>query len=219
MNPLFRLISLERASWELSRLISILSEDEMRRGNRLLDHGKRERFLAGRGLLREVLSEVTGEEPGVIRIAQENSGKPFLADHQHPEKVCFNTSHSGSLLLVGITAGCELGVDLEQVRDDLEFAPMARRYFSLREQEELFSLPPAEQLPAFYRCWTRKEAYLKGTGSGFTQPSDCFDISLLPGQAPALLGHRMDTAEIGRWTLQDLPVPQGYCAAVAISKP
>jgi len=95
---------------------------------------------------------------------------------------------------------------------------MARRYFSQHEQEDLFTLLPEERLAAFYRCWTRKEAYLKGTGTGFSQPSTSFDVSLLPQQAPALLAHRGSPAEMDRWSICDLPVPEGYCAAIAVEK-
>jgi len=217
-QTLFRLVSLQRSPGELSRLIKFLSQDELQRGKRLLDPKKREDFHTGRGLLREVLAEVTREEPGEIRIAEGDHGKPYLPYHQGAKAICFNVSHSGSFLLVAVSVERHVGVDLELVREDLEFHPMAKRYFSTREQEELFSLPPAEQLSAFYRCWTRKEAYLKGTGSGFSQPSTCFDVSLLPGQPVALLGHRVSPDEVGRWSIDDLPVPQGYCAAVAVEK-
>jgi 4'-phosphopantetheinyl transferase len=92
---------------------------------------------------------------------------------------------------------------------------MALRYFSVREQSELLSLPEDRHLAAFYRCWTRKEAYLKGCGSGFSQPCDSFDVSLLPGAPPALLQHRTSPYEPARWKIIDIPVPAGYCAALA----
>jgi len=71
-------------------------------------------------------------------------------------------------------------------------------------------------LAAFYRCWTRKEAYLKGCGSGFSQPSTCCDVSLLPAHPPAVLEHRINFAEPERWRLTDFTVPTGFCAALAM---
>ncbi len=93
---------------------------------------------------------------------------------------------------------------------------MARRFFSPREQEELFSLPAGEQLTAFYCCWTRKEAYLKGMGRGLSIPTDSFDVSLLPCHPPCLTGHRLDPMELDRWSLADIPLAPGLCGALAM---
>jgi len=212
----FRLVSLELPEGARERLLSSLSEEELRRGDRLIDRVKAQRFLVGRGVLRQALAGVIGVEPGEIRFGVGEFGKLQLSDQPAGEPVSFNVSHAGSYLLLAIGHGAEVGVDLEEIRQDLDFAPMARRYFSRREQEDLFTLLPEERLAAFYRCWTRKEAYLKGTGTGFSRPSTSFDVSLSPHQPPALLAHRGSPSEPGRWTLCDLPVPKGYCAAIAL---
>ena len=85
------------------------------------------------------------------------------------------------MALYAFTLGCELGVDVEQLRklDDPE--SIARRFFSPGEASELLSLKPEERGPAFFRCWTRKEAYVKAIGDGLTIPLDCFQVTLLPG--------------------------------------
>ena len=213
---LYRLVSLEQAATERERLVSSLAGEELLRGNRLIDRGKAELFLLGRGVLRQTLSGVVGMEPGEIRFSEGEFGKPYLSEQAEGDPIGFNVSHAGSYLLVAVGHGAEVGVDLEEVRQDLDYAPMARRYFSRREQEDLFALEPQERIAAFYRCWTRKEAYLKGTGSGFSRPSTSFDVSFLPHQAPALLAHRGSAAEVDRWTIRDLPAPEGYLAAIAI---
>lgn len=211
-----RLVSLAAAVERLSRLQEHLSSEELLRGNRLLDQERRQRFFAGRGMLREMLSGYLGEHPAGIRLSEGEFGKLHLSDHLEGDSLTFNLSHAGDLLLIAFAAGREVGVDLEQLRQDLPYRAMAERYFSGREQEELFGLPGSEQLGAFYRCWTRKEAYLKGTGTGFSQPSNGFDMALLPGQPAVLLAHRYLPAEVGRWSISDLEVPEGYCAAVAV---
>lgn len=211
-----RLASLRVSPDELARLQQFLSDEELQRGNRLLDKERRDCYFAGRGILRELLGEYLGEEPGTIRISQGEFGKPHLSDHLEPNALCFNLSHAGDYLLVAFASGREVGVDLEQLQQDLNFRPMAERYFSEREQADLFTLPEKEQLTAFYRCWTRKEAYIKATGTGFSQPSNGFDVSILPGEPPALLAHRIRPGDVGRWSLRDLEVPEGYCAALAV---
>ena len=215
----FRLISLEQPEADRERLLSSLTEEELRRGDRLIDRVKAQRFLVGRGVLRQTLAGVVGVEPGEVRFSEGEFGKPYLSHQPGGEPVSFNVSHAGSYLLLAVGHGAEAGIDLEEVREDLDFAPMARRYFSQREQDDLFTLLPEERLAAFYRCWTRKEAYLKGTGTGFSQPSTSFDVSLSPQQAPALLAHRGSPAEVDRWSICDLPMPKGYCAAIAVENP
>ena len=211
-----RLVSLACTAAELARLRGFLTEDELQRCDRLLDRERRDRAVAGRGLVREMLSGYLGEEPGSILLSEGEFGKLHLSEHLEHDSVSFNLSHAGNHLLLAVTVGCEVGVDMEQVRQDLQFHAMAERYFSGREQQELFSLAPEEQLPAFYRCWTRKEAYLKGTGTGFSQPADGFDVSLLPRHPPELLAHRTYPDETERWSIRDIPMPEGYCAAVAL---
>jgi len=211
-----RLESLCLTPHELARLRGYLSPEELKRGNRLLDQERRDAFFAGRGLLREALAGYLGEEPGRIVLTEREFGKPQLSRRLERATVCFNISHTGRYLIMVFAAAREVGVDLEEIRQDLPFRAMAERYFSAREREELFSLPPSDQLAAFYRCWTRKEAYLKATGSGFSQPSTVFDVSLLPQDSPALLSHRGSPEETERWSIKDLAVPEGYCAALVI---
>jgi 4'-phosphopantetheinyl transferase len=210
------LASLVCGEGELERLRGFLTAEELQRSNRLIDPLLRNRAAAGRGLLREMLGGYLLEEPGRVLLSEGEFGKLHLSEYLEHDSISFNLSHAGNSLLLAVCAGCEIGVDMEQMRQDLPFRGMAERYFSVREQQELFSLPAADQLAAFYRCWTRKEAYLKGTGTGFSQPANGFDVSLLPLHPAALLQHRSSSGEVERWSIRDIAMPAGYCAAVAV---
>ena len=208
---------LDREKKDRARLHRYLSSEEMGRADRLLNQSACNRFVVGRGMLREILSGYLGLEPSSLRIAAGDHGKPELAADQGQSGLCFNLSHTDGLALLTVSSHRELGIDLELQQDDLPFQGMASQFFSCREQTELFSMPPGPlQLGAFYRCWTRKEAYLKGCGSGFYQPADSFDVSLLPGQPPALLEHRTNPDEPARWRLMDITVPDGFYATLAV---
>jgi len=211
-----RLAALDRPEPELDQSECLLSPDERLRANLLLNKMARDRFVAGRILLRQILAYYLSLPPAQIHLSTNEYGKPRLAENQYENELCFNLSHSDNLAIIAVTHTCDVGVDMEQIREDLEFHAMAKRFFSSREQDELFSLPPEQQLAAFYRCWTRKEAYLKGCGCGFSQPSTCCDVSLLPNHPPALLEHRIHLAEPKYWNLKDITVPPGFCAALAM---
>jgi 4'-phosphopantetheinyl transferase len=211
-----RLVSLNCPAHELERLQGFLTGDELQRCNRLIDRERRDRAVAGRGLLREILAGYLGEKPEELLLSEGEFGKLHLSDHLESDSISFNLSHAGNHLLLAVCVGCEVGVDMELVQEDLDFRPMAERYFSERERRELFSLPEDGQRAAFYRCWTRKEAYLKGTGTGFSQAANAFDVSLLPLHPAELLEHRGAPAEVERWSIRDVELPGGFCAAVAI---
>jgi 4'-phosphopantetheinyl transferase len=207
---------LDRHSAELARLERLLSPDERARADRLLDRLTRDRFVAGRGFLRATLAEYLSVQPADLRFAAGEHGKPMLDEEAGSAPLYFNLSHADDSAILAVASDREVGIDLERVRDDLPFREMAQPFYSTRERAELFSLPEEQQLAAFFHCWTRKEAYLKGCGSGFSQPSDSFDVSLLPGHPPALLEHRAASGAASRWRIVDIPVPAGYYAALAV---
>ena len=213
-----RLFNLAVSEAQLAGLEQLLALDERERSKRLINRQVRNRYIAGRGLLRETLADCLDREPGDLCLKTNPYGKPFLSGEHVKHGLSFNLSHSGDLAILALCEGCELGIDLEQLREDLPFKAMAQQFFSLREQADLFSLPAGLQPAAFYRCWTRKEAYLKGVGSGFSQPADICDVSLFPDQPPVLIAHQTNPTQPSKWSLIDLDVPQGFCAALAIQK-
>jgi 4'-phosphopantetheinyl transferase len=193
-----------------------LATEERARADRLKVELARDRFVAGRLFLRETLVSYLGIDPEELQLGEGEWGKPFIARGKGSGMLSFNLSHAAGLAVLAVSLNRELGIDLEKTAEDLPYQNIARMFFSPREKEELFSLPQQEQLAAFYRCWSRKEAYLKGCGRGFSVPTDIFDVSLLPGHPPALISHRQSPGEPGRWRLIDIPAPDGFCATLAV---
>jgi 4'-phosphopantetheinyl transferase len=189
-----------------------LSDEEQARAARFLLERDRRRFVASHAALRRILTRYLG--PVAPRFADGPHGKPFLDG----AALRFNLSHSGELALVAVADGREVGVDVEAVRE-LDLAGMARVSFSPRERAALFALPPDERLPAFFRCWTRKEAHLKATGFGLALPLDGFDVSLGPDEPARLVATRPDPDEARRFSLLHLDVGPGYAAAVEVAGP
>ena len=79
----------------------------------------------------------------------------------------------------------------------------------------LRDLPICMQKEAFFKCWTRKEAYVKAVGNGLSIPLDSFRVTLRPGEPARLLHLDQDVSLAQAWTLHNLEVTSGYAAALA----
>lgn len=206
--------SLQTPEPRIDSLRSFLSPEEIARAERLLRPTDSLRFIVGRARLRQRLSSYLGIAPACLKLIILPQGKPVLAE----PALSFNLSHSGDLALLAIARSGALGVDLEQVRPELDWRPLASRYFSSREQQALQELAPAQQTEAFFTIWTRKEAWLKAIGSGFHLPFDTFDVSAPPAPA-ALLRHQGNPSAPRDWQLDNIPIGPNYCATLAYPAP
>ena len=193
-------------------LASVLSRDERERADRYHADTDRRRFVVARASLRNILSWYTGVAPGALVFHHGEYGKPSLAAGSGDGCIRFNLSHSSDVALCAVTRCQDVGVDIEQVVEDLPAERIAAQFFSPPEQCLVGeSENPAE---AFARIWVRKEAYLKATGRGIGSDLSGFSVTLDRSEMFALKDER------GRsWTIQDLPAPSGYAAAVATPAP
>jgi 4'-phosphopantetheinyl transferase len=196
-----------------------LDEDELRRASRFHFDKHRRHFVVGRGFLRTLLARYLDARPEEVRFSYGPYGKPALDGDHRESRLQFNASHSGDWAVYGVVEDHEIGVDVELVKEDFASEGIAERFFSAREVKTLNELAAAEQPAAFFRCWTRKEAYIKAIGSGLSHPLDTFDVTLAPGEPAALLRVQNDPEAVARWSLFDLDVDAGYAAAVAVDGP
>jgi 4'-phosphopantetheinyl transferase len=201
----------------LAQFRSLLSADETQRANRFRFDKNRNEFTIARGLLRAMLSKYLSCTPATIRFQFSSKGKPSLAQRDSAG-LQFNVAHSGDLILLAFVQGRRLGVDVEQVRTDFATDEIAERFFSPAERKALRALQPAQRYEAFFRCWTRKEAYIKATGDGLSLSLDQFDVTLLPGEPARLLATRPEAAEAQRWTMYHLNVEPGFAAALVCER-
>jgi 4'-phosphopantetheinyl transferase len=198
-----------------SVLESFLSSNEIERAGRYRFDKDRRRFVARRGLLRLLLSRYAGAVPTSFRFNYNSFGKPYLDDEANRPASHFNVSQSHGLALFAFSTNRELGVDIEQVKPLNDQESVAQRFFAPGEIQAIRSLPEDMQTDALYRCWTRKEAYIKGVVKGLSIPLDSFEVSL--GEASAALLRTDDS--LGRnvdWSLYPLIPGQGFAGALAV---
>jgi 4'-phosphopantetheinyl transferase len=181
-----------RAELNCAETGALLDERERARAARLRFERDRLRFIAAHSALRRVLALYLCRPPETLRFAHTELGKPWI---EGPFR--FSMSHSGDVALYAIALG-EVGVDLEQVREGMDVRGIAERFLPAEEVAELRGLEPDAERRAFFRLWTRREAYLKARGIGIRGVGEAIG----PG-----------------WFIAGLDPVSGYEAAVAIEAP
>jgi 4'-phosphopantetheinyl transferase len=175
-------------------LYATLSPDDRDRSARFRFERDRQRFIVTHGVLRELLGRYLRTPPGQIRFVYNAFGKPALSP-EFGSRLKFNLSHSADLALIAIAADADIGVDLEYIRAQPDYAEIARYFFSAAEVDRLNRLPSHLHAQAFLSSWTKKEAYVKACGEGLA----------MPHSPPAR-----------RWSLYTLQPAPGYIGALAV---
>lgn len=209
-------VGLQQEPSTIAQFHELLNAEERQRAARFHFPADQRRYTVGRGMLRVLLGHYLQIPPAQLAFTYNAYGKPQLAGAA-TAALHFNLSHSGEFALYAITPQRIVGVDIELMRTNLDYLALARHVFSPAEQAVLTALPVTEQLAAFYRGWTRKEAFIKARGMGLSLPLDQFDVTLHADQPPQLLATRDDPQEASRWSIDDLPCPPGYAAAVVVA--
>lgn len=197
-----------------AELIEFLSPAEIRHSSRFRFQHLTRRYRIGRVLLRTALSELLNCNPGRLCFSQGLQGKPFLLGGP-----AFNVSHSDGFLLMCFAQEGNLGADIEIIKKMPDMERLMQTFFSPAEVAEIRVLPPHERQAAFFRVWTRKEAFLKALGGGLSIPLDSFCVTAVETWSNALL----DTGDCGSngrcWTIKSVPVEGEIAAAVAWDLP
>jgi 4'-phosphopantetheinyl transferase len=208
--------SLDGAAEDAATMTELLAADEKERAATFFRPRDREQFVVTRGLLRIILGRYLENDPSSLRFVKNEYGKPFLAQ-DGGAALSFNVSHSGNMAVLAFSRGRALGVDIERLNAALDCDRLATHLFSPNELGQLARFTDAEErVAAFFRCWTRKEAYIKGQGMGTVLGLQSFDVTLGLDEPARLLATRPDPGLAERWQLRNLQVAQGYVAALAV---
>jgi 4'-phosphopantetheinyl transferase len=207
---------LDLTQQELEKRAATLSLSEKERAAKFKFDKHRNRFIAGRGLLREALARYLQTEPSALDFNYSERGKPEFSTQLLTSGIHFNLAHSEDLALLAITRIGSIGVDVEHIRPVNNVEELVARFFSKREDELFQKLSAMEKPAAFFNLWTRKEALLKATGEGIGSRLNQVEVSFLPGEPARLLAISGDTEKAAQWTLKELSPAPGFVAALAI---
>jgi 4'-phosphopantetheinyl transferase len=196
---------------------SLLSPEEMSRADRFAQAHLKASYEVSHGVLRVLLSPYLKRSPRDLEFTFGRAGKPAL---RPDSRLRFNMSHSGGLAAYAFTLDCEIGIDIEEVRHMPDLEPIAQHYFCPAEAAQLLSIPGEEQRRgAFFRCWTRKESYIKAIGDGLSVPLDQFQVTFSLDSPARLLHVGHDAGAASAWTLKHLDPAPGYAGALAYRAP
>jgi len=207
---------LDEALCRQKELERILSREERARAERFRFDRDRVHYVAGLGILRSILGRYLGVEPASVEFRYESNGKPALSGRLGHNPIRFNMSRSKGLALYAFSRDREVGIDVEKMEPMPDMDRIVERFFSPREIQDYYRIPVNGRAEAFFRCWTRKEAFLKATGKGLSRPLDTFAVSIRPDEPPRIVEDREEPSAADRWSVRDLPVEEGYTAALVI---
>ncbi len=212
-------IEIDRWLPVVERLAQYLSPEEAARSRRFLREVDRQRFVISHAAVRTILGAYLGAPPNRVELTVRVGGKPELASSPPFPPLCYNLSHSEEMAMVAVALDREVGVDIERLRPFLDIEEIVERYFAPGEQATWRELPDRERLDAFFRCWTRKEAYLKARGIGLSSGLDQVEVSFAPGETARLLRDQSLGQLSDGWQMYDVSPPgKGYMAACVVEK-
>ena len=180
-----------------------LSEQELTCSARLQFPDDRRDYVVAHDLLRRSLSLYSPVAPNEWEFDSEANGKPLIRDSHFEDgtraefRLSFSLSHARGIVACAISRYALLGVDVERLDRMAEVEALAESYYSTDEIAALQSCPQDEQAARFFEQWTLKEAFLKATGAGLSEPlsSVCFEfvgddsIIFSPTRSDAQLWH------------------------------
>ncbi len=208
---------LRKCTTKLLCLQSLLSEEERRKSERFYRAADRDSSILARGALRTLLAAYTGWPAAALCFNYSDTGKPYLdcgsgtpAGAARPAAsvsnldIAFNVSHSGGWVVLAFGRNRQVGVDLEQIRRDLDVLKIAARYFTPEETARIQAA--ADPQAAFFHHWARKEAYVKAAGSALFRELSSFSVPDEDGEKDG-------------WYFQRLEAGSAYASAVVSDKP
>jgi len=192
---------------ELDVCGGLLTADEQKRAGKFIKEEDADRFILCRGLRRRILAGYLNQAPADLCFDHNENGKPFLEGRE----LNFNVSHSRDRMLIAVTAGRAVGVDIEFRRDGVPMESIAERWFAPEEREFLQGLKNPRT--AFFDIWAKKEAYVKALGQGIFRELNSFSVPLDNTPEVPTLGENRE------WFFQPLEIDPVYAAAIVSEAP
>ncbi|WP_418603971.1 4'-phosphopantetheinyl transferase family protein [Hwangdonia sp.] len=197
----------------INKYYYLLSEDEKKRASKYKFHKDKRCYIITKGALRLLSERYLNIDARAITFDYGKYGKP---DFSFNTNLKFNISHSGDILALSFVKEFDIGVDIEKIKDNFDVFEIASNFFSTLEIETLKKVPKEKQVEYFYRCWTRKESFIKAKAKGLSFPLDSFSVCINSDKKTELLETKWDAAEKHQWKLFTFSHQPDYLGAISI---
>ena len=209
-------LRLEGAESARAQCEKLLSSSELERARRFYFDHLRASYTFSHGLMRHVLAMYCGVDPAALEFKTGEFGKPELAGPAAGSSApSFNLSHSHGRALLAVSAGRDVGVDIERENSRTDVVGIASSYFFGSEHDAIVAAEPKLRVPAFFRYWAAKESVMKAEGAGLHLPLDSFHVQFDAEGAFARI-ESLDPARVRQgWIVRSLACDPGWHGAVA----
>lgn len=202
----------------LHRYRNLLTEEERQQEKRFHFMHDQRRYLITRALVRAVLSQYVEVTPDQWLFTKNAYGRPEIAYPDVASKIAFNLSHTKNLIVLGVTRGDTLGVDVENVELRNPPLDLASAFFSPNEVADLVALPTEAQSQRFFQYWTLKEAYVKARGMGLSIPLDQFEFAFTKERQIKFSTHSSLNDRQSRWHFWQFQPSKDHLLAVCAER-
>jgi len=203
-------ICLKASDSQLSDYWQILSTEEKDRALQFYFKKETNAFIVSRAMLKTLCANYLYLKPQEIQLSYGEFGKPYLK----ASNLDFNISHSAGQALMAFTSGSEIGIDIEKLNPDIEIEKLVKRFFSINEAKTVLALERSQRVTAFFKCWTRKEAFIKAVGKGLSFPLDQFDVTI--HEEVKFLSINGDENLAEEWSLVSFAPEKNFTAAFSM---
>jgi 4'-phosphopantetheinyl transferase len=197
----------------------LMSDSERQIALRFYFPKDRRRYLVTRALARTVLSKYAEVAPKDWVFRANAHGRPEIVNEcAAVHNLSFNITHTPSLIILAVARGCQLGVDVENVRSRQASIAIADRYFAASEVAALHALPADQQQQRFYEHWTLKESYIKARGEGLAIALDAFSFHFQAVGSVEMAMHAIHDDSPQRWRFWQFWIGEDYLTAVCAQR-
>jgi 4'-phosphopantetheinyl transferase len=193
--------------------IALLTDTEQARAARFAFVRDQSAFVTTRAALRRALGDALACAPTAVAIVSASGGRPALHD-SHGSPLDFNVSHSGAVAAIALSYTGRVGVDVEVHDAQRGLRELVPTVMGVNERAMLDALGDAASFcDAFYGCWTRKEAIVKGIGTGISADLTAIDVPDVPDDGLVMV----PVAAYPQWRVVTVRVRSGITLSVAVA--
>ena len=198
-------------------LLATLNDEERKRAERFINPEHGYKFSLTRGMLRRCLGFYLNQPPQTIVFSFNEHGKPEIKSLVNNHQFFFNVSHSHEMAAFLFAYDGRVGIDIERIKPVKDLLGLAKHVCHPDEFAEFTSMDEAQREVAFYRLWTRKEAFIKANGQGLSMGLRSIYIGCGPRDHITEIKYK--TRTLTDWRIKDLPCDPEYRMAIAVEAP